>query len=449
LGYRLRTTKWGGIADESFRGSGFFRVDERNGVFWLVDPDGGRFLSKGVNTVRFDQDHLRNTDRVPYADTCREKYGSQHIWRAAAANRLAGWKFNTLGCWSDELVSGAGASLLATAPTSELGASFKRHRREQIFPDVFDPEFSAHIRESANHNCTKRRKDPGLLGTFIDNELYWSPDWRGADELLTLFLNLPSHRPGRVAAIARLQAHYREFSEFNAVWRTPARSWEELGAIGHVEAPFFRMPPGGLNDALETKANLGNPIRAAFSADCDAFVAVVAEQYFDLCVSAIRAADPNHLVIGSRFGYQPQPSVIAAAGRYLDVISFNCYDFDASPVIDAYAASGKPCLISEFSFRGDDAGLPNTHGAGPRVASQVERAQCFERYVTSALRKPAVVGYHWFEHADQPAEGRFDGEDSNFGLVTIEDNAYAALTETMTRVNAAAEKIHAAAVRDV
>ena len=89
----MKRTKWGGIVDDRLRGSGFFRVDERDGVFWLVDPDGGRFLSKGVNTVRFDQDHIDNTDRVPYADTCREKYGSQHNWRAAAANRLAGWNF--------------------------------------------------------------------------------------------------------------------------------------------------------------------------------------------------------------------------------------------------------------------------------------------------------------------------------------------------------------------
>jgi hypothetical protein len=203
------------------------------------------------------------------------------------------------------------------------------------------------------------------------------------------------------------------------------------------------MPPGGLNDALETKANLANPRRAAFSADCDAFTAVVADKSFELCVSAIKAADPNHLVIGSRFGYQPLAGVIAAAGRYLDVISFNCYDFDASAVIDAYAAVEKPCLISEFSFRGDDAGLPNSHGAGPRVRSQTERAQCFERYVTAALRQPAVIGYHWFEHADQPAEGRFDGENSNYGTVTIEDNVYAELTETMIRANAAAEQIHA------
>jgi hypothetical protein len=207
---RLQRTKWGGIADDCFRGSGFFRVDERDGVFWLVDPDGGRFLSKGVNTVRFDQDHIRSTNRVPYADNCREKYGSQHIWRAAVANRLASWKFNTLGCWSDEVVASAGSSLLATAPTAALGATFRLHRRDQICPDVFDPAFAAHIRESANDRCTMRRNEAGLIGTFIDNELYWPPDWRGADELLTLF-NLPSHRPGWVAAITRLQQHYQEF----------------------------------------------------------------------------------------------------------------------------------------------------------------------------------------------------------------------------------------------
>ncbi len=439
----MQRTKWGGIADDRFRGSGFFRVDRHDGVFWLVDPDGGRFLSKGVNNVRFDPDHVGNTGRVPYADACRKKFGSLHAWRAAAANRLASWHFNTLGCWSDELVAGAGGSPLAIAPTNELGASFKLHRRDQIFPDVFDPAFAAHIRERASTHCARRCHDAGLLGTFVDNELYWSPDWRGADELLTLFLNLPSHRPGRVAAIARLQEHYREFSQFNAVWRTPARSWEQFAAMGRVEAPFFRMPAGGLNDALELKANLANPARAAFSADCDAFLAVVADRYFEVCVSAIKAADPNHLVIGSRFGYQAQPGVITAAARYLDVISFNCYELDATPQIDAYAASGMPCLISEFSFRGDDAGLPNGHGAGPRVASQTERAQCFERYVTAALRKPNVVGYHWFEHADQPAEGRFDGENSNYGTVTIEDDPYVELTETMTRVNADAERIHA------
>jgi agarase len=321
------------------------------------------------------------------------------------------------------------------------------HRRDEVFPDVFDPEFSAHIRASAVDRCTRWRKERALLGTFIDNELYWSPDWRGGSELLTLFLNLPPFRPGRVAALSQLQQHYRDFSQFNAVWKTVARSWEELGRIERIDAPFFRLPPGAMNDAIEAEANRDSALRSAFCADCDVFVAIVADRYFDLCVSAIKAADPNHLVIGSRFGYQPHSSVIAAAGRYLDAVSFNCYDFDASAAIDAYAIADKPCLISEFSCRGDDSGLPNTRGGGPRVATQTERARCFEQYVSRALRKPTVVGYHWFEHADQPVEGRFDGENSNYGMVSIKDESYSELIETMTRVNAAAEQIHEACAR--
>jgi len=134
--------------------------------------------------------------------------------------------------------------------------------------------------------------------------------------------------------------------------------------------------------------------------------------------------------------------VIEAAGWHLDVISFNCYDSEPTAALDAYTTAGKPCLISEFSFRGADSGLPNTDGAGPKVATQAERAASFRRYVTRALHCRALVGYHWFEHADQPAEGRFDGENSNFGTVTIEDRVYDELTRAMAAVNAEAEAMH-------
>ena len=62
------------------------------------------------------------------------------------------------------------------------------------------------------------------------------------------------------------------------------------------------------------------------------------------------------------------------------------------------------------------------------------------------LNRPSS-DYHWFEHADQPAEGRFDGENSNFGTVSIDDEVYEELTQTMTSVNAEAEAIHMSAGR--
>jgi agarase len=48
-------------------------------------------------------------------------------------------------------------------------------------------------------------------------------------------------------------------------------------------------------------------------------------------------------------------------------------------------------------------------------------------------------------HADQPAEGRFDGENSNYGTVTIDDRVYEELTRTMAAINAEAENLHSAA----
>jgi hypothetical protein len=115
-------------------------------------------------------------------------------------------------------------------------------------------------------------------------------------------------------------------------------------------------------------------------------------------------------------------------------------------VIDSYGQS-RPCLIGEFSFRGADSGLPNTNGAGPLVASQADRATSFRHYINAAMRKPAIVGFHWFEHADQPAEGRFDGENSNFGIVSIEDGLYEELAEAMNSVNQDAEIHHGLAVK--
>jgi len=81
------------------------------------------------------------------------------------------------------------------------------------------------------------------------------------------------------------------------------------------------------------------------------------------------------------------------------------------------------------------------------VPTQAERAVAYRRYAAAALSRPAIVGCHWFEHADQQAEGRFDGENSNFGVVSINDEVYEELTQTMKSLNAEAEAIHMSASR--
>ena len=56
-----------------------------------------------------------------------------------------------------------------------------------------------------------------------------------------------------------------------------------------------------------------------------------------------------------------------------------------------------------------------------------------------------MVGYHWFEYRDEPKEGRFDGENSNYGVVKIDFSPWDVLTARMTAVNAGIDARHAAA----
>jgi len=97
-----------------------------------------------------------------------------------------------------------------------------------------------------------------------------------------------------------------------------------------------------------------------------------------------------------------------------------------------YRLAGKPILIGEFSYRAADAGLPNTLPPFfPTLATQAERAQAAGTYFRRVLARPYVVGAHWFQYMDQPATGRFDGENQNFGLVNITDDLWPALTDRL------------------
>ncbi len=433
--------------------SGFYRVEQREGVWWFVDPAGQPFLSKGVDTVRFAQDRIRGTETAPYADACRKKYGSEEKWRDAIARRLFSWGFNSLGAWADDELAKIDVSgrRLARSPILNLGSRFVAEQSagahawlHGVFPDVFDPRFEPSVQRTAREICAPQKDDATILGWFTDNELRWGPDWRGTDELLTLFLNMPVKASGREAAIEFLKKRYATIADFNAIWGGRYASWQALASSAEPLQPPYVLPPlWEQNQEVERQANDKDARRKAFTADCETFAGLLAERYFAVSVAAIRAVDPGHLVFGARFAYVPQKAVIEAAGRHLDVISFNCYAFDPTHALVAYAPTGRPLLVGELSFRGDDVGLPNTKGAGPRVPTQADRARAFEAYVTTLLRHPQLVGYHWFEHADEPKEGRFDGENSNYGIVDINDQVYEVLAQAMQKVNAEAERLHA------
>jgi len=50
-------------------------------------------------------------------------------------------------------------------------------------------------------------------------------------------------------------------------------------------------------------------------------------------------------------------------------------------------------MVTEFSFKAMDSGLPNTKGGGKPVATQSDRANGFTHYVEALAAVPGVVGY--------------------------------------------------------
>ena len=72
--------------------------------------------------------------------------------------------------------------------------------------------------------------------------------------------------------------------------------------------------------------------------DKAAFLALIAERYFSCTTKAIRAIDPDHLILGCRFaGGRTTADVWAAAAKHCDVLTLNYYgnvDLDREIAID-------------------------------------------------------------------------------------------------------------------
>lgn len=363
--------------------TGFFQVAEVGDRWLFITPEGEPFYSVGVNHVTNNNNKDRETGVCPYCEATEAIYETEEAWAEATAERLESWGFNTISGWSREDLF---APLM---PWTEI----LNIRNE---PDVWAPEWEERARQIAEEKVAPFKDDPNLLGWFLDNELKWGKDWRSLETMLDVYMTLEEGSPGRTMA-------------------------EQYGD------------------------------------DHEGFLTALATQYFRVASEIIREADPNHLILGSRpSSLSMPPQVPAAATPYMDVFSVNFYAtteglFDAlnqnwGPLVpiegwleEYYALSSLPLMATEFSFRSDESDPPNKY---PPIyltfPTQAERAAAYDEYVQKCFDAPYFIGHHWFEYVDQPVGGRGDGEDNNFGLVTVEDEPYQDFVEPVTVTNARA-----------
>ena len=453
-------------SDDDASNTSFVTVQkDTQGVWWFMHR-GSKFISKGVNHVNNGgQDDgvggrespackagvSRGTAKIPgsplcgdtlsyspligyapYFNSTQERHGSEAGWASSTARRLKSWNFNTMGGWSATVAERAGAARgLYYSHLLDLGTTWLSHTG--LDHDPWNSSFAAQCKAAVAKQVAPRANDEFLLGWQLDNEL----NWRGLG--LTCFLQGYKQLDGSVSNAGK-----------------------------NIAAAFVR-------DHCAGKA----------SDQCnDQWLGVVAERYFEQTVGAIKSVDRNHLILGMRGGVfcadsnctKTQP-ILKATGKYVDVFDYHDYG-DEPPIAileTVHRVTGLPVMLGEWSFTAFDSNMPNTGGSRACRApphklggapclpgdytdcpaftdqrkcvtvrtTQSTRASDFRRFVTALVKLPFAVGFHWWQWADEPSQGRWpDGECSNYGLVHVSDDVYEVLTQEMTKTNAAVHALH-------
>ena len=150
------------------------------------------------------------------------------------------------------------------------------------------------------------------------------------------------------------------------------------------------------------------------------------KRYVDIPCDEVAKIDNNHLNLGMRYAWISS-DLLYKAGERFDVFSINGYGYDPPATAEIARISRKPVMIGEFHHGAVDRSLPATGITG--VISQDERAAAYRNYIEQGFARPELIGMHYFQWVDQPYYGRFDGENYNIGVVTIQNLPYAELSE--------------------
>ncbi len=395
-------TKYGGYTHSSVKGSatGFFHIQKLD-QWWFIDPEGAQFLSAGCDVMTPwmetpTEGRKSLFQALPPADlqSPRRRGGdggasflTWNLFRRYGSEWMAKWVERTvlrMDAWGLNTVANWSDRALWDSKKKAYTIPLGRWETAVSYlglPDVYSDDFLRNADESAKRQCAPRKDDPWLLGYFLANE---PPFPQKEQQTAEMILKGPD------------TATQRELKKWLERGDTPARRKE--------------------------------------------FIDQALERYVKVTSDAVRKYDPNHLNLGMRSGGRPTDAEIRAAKAF-DVYSVNIYDVEVKPerIRRISELTGKPVIIGEFLF-----GTPGRGMAASLVLvrDQAERGVAYRYYVENAFAMPEVIGTHWFQWADQPCTGRFDGENYNIGLGDVTDRPYPDLVEALKATHQRLWRVH-------
>lgn len=262
--------------------------------------------------------------------------------------------------------------------------SMYRDKRTHKFPDIFDPKEQARIEAGVEANCKKSKDNPNCIGYSWTDLATWPLENKEKRNWVDFIRGLPNNAPGRKA------------------YQTFLNTWE------------------GDDDKARDQA----------------FLRLIAREYFRVVGEANKKYDPDHLIFGDRLSfYTYDADVLKEMLPWVDAIAFQPHFWGRFPKKELdviYELSGKPILICDFSIRFKDGekDIRNWKLADDSVAA----GKAYTQYVKAALDTEYILGVFWCNPTDSS---------KGFGKTGVKQGFFADGLRERPGLHAAVEKLNA------
>ena len=374
--------------------TGYFCVQQRDGKWSLIDPDGNPFYLRGLN-------HYGDGSGMPWV--LEEKYGSQKAWRKSVRNRVQGWGFNYLP------PSIGPTALDPNSPKAKEGSRLVIRTKEwpaehyadldfpfTIFleypkqymagpgmPDVFSDKFAADVDARCREICEPLKSNHQLIGYHFCHNPPWHPQSKSFNQWIDDATKPDS--AGRKAWVQLMKQIYGSLDRWRRTYGIPVESWDEIETLD-------RPLRGYVNERRHLQ-------------DREAFMARICEQWYRTYHDAIRRYDTNHLILGDRntLHLQPLPEyAIRIMSRYVDVLSVNVMgppDIVYEVLEDATRYWDGPIHLS-------DTGAGVYAGPIAKAAYTARDLNEFEKVYAGMMQMgvehPQIIGFGWCGFYETP-----------------------------------------------
>ncbi len=376
----LKLDGYGGAMSIRGQATGWFAVQQVNGRWWLVTPDGHGMISLAVVHIL----------QGAYQPIFKEAYkGDAVAYAKDVAENLRHWGFNSAGygcVWKSRDEAMAGELPFMVSMEDLLGMS--RFSKAQERPDLFDLTTRQALAGRIAEHVNPVKDSKNLMGYFYDDAvLWWSVAERkkGIDWAMA-YRKLPATAPGKAQYVDFLLSRHQTAAAINPIYGTTAADRAALLA--------------------ETAWPKALPEDPAVVEDDKAFVPVVARQFYNICHDEIRNLDPNHLIFGDRYFGTDLPNldgVLKEAAPYVDVISIQPFDkdhFNGELYDKVAAATGKPIVFCDFAV--DFATPQYPSGMWGSWPTEDKAADIYAQFLDDAFSKPYMIGIHRCTYIDLP-----------------------------------------------